>query len=417
MFLHNQRIGNKDMEGSHIEIPSIIIETQIPLSDSDRSRSGFEKVQEFPAEDRGTLNIKPPENQEFVNPPESDSVQWPPLTNALGMIGQDQAVNQLIKQVNFSRASKRRFPDKLLVGPAGVGKSSLARAIARGLLGEQEILFNGADLRLPIMIVNRLNENQKIQRNPQNPHAPIRVSKCLIFIDEVHAISSNVAATLLNAMDDQRITTIDGVNYDFCKVVFILATTDPGKLSEAFNSRPDKTYLRPYNLPEVAGIVWLHGKEILNGYDLPRDVCYEIAARIRCQPRRAVRSLTQLIIPYFHGETHNGDEPVDYERIASALTRSAIASWFDEQDIDMNGLDPPARNYLGNLKRTGAMAEKRLQQALGISNHTDFIEVDEYLIRLGLVKISTGGRILTSEGNRYISKSFDLRERISRQIS
>ena len=42
---------------------------------------------------------------------------WPPPVNALGMIGQNEAVSELVRQMNYSRARSRRFSDKLLVGP------------------------------------------------------------------------------------------------------------------------------------------------------------------------------------------------------------------------------------------------------------------------------------------------------------
>ena len=78
---------------------------------------------------------------------------------------------------------------------------------------------------------------------------------------------------MLSALDERRSTTIGNVVYDFEEVVFLLATTDPGRLSEAFQSRPDKTILRSYTLEEMAGIVWLRSVEKLGQAGLsPRDL-------------------------------------------------------------------------------------------------------------------------------------------------
>lgn len=402
---HEQTVGSKKntKNGSNVDIGS----KQAFEVESTDTVSPLQEANE--PVNHSKIDIKKSDSQET---PEDD-LQWPPKLNALGMIGHTQAVSQLINQVNYSKASGTRFPDKLLVGPAGVGKSSLARAIARQLLNQEEILFNGADLRAPRQLINKLSESKKI---PKKQKGSICVESCLIFIDEVHAISKDVATTLLSAMDDARITTIDGDTYDFNKVIIIMATTDSGKLSEAFTSRPHKTYLHPYTLHELAGIVWSHGKQKLNGYNLPQDVCYEIAARMKCQPRRAVRALSESLIPHFYSITHEQGESADLERIAKSITRESVAEFFEEQGIDYNGLTSLDLNYLKYLNRTGATSAENLQQSLGITNRQDFIEVDEYLRRLGLVEKSPGGRLLTPNGRRYLKQSIDLRDRISRNL-
>ncbi|MGH8549399.1 MAG: AAA family ATPase [Methylococcales bacterium] len=343
--------------------------------------------------------------------------EWPPAINALGIIGQYQAVEILVKQALFSKATGVRFSDKLLVGPAGVGKSTLAHKIGETLLNRESLFFNGSDLRRPVDLLERLTQEGLV------PDATgtglVLVDPALIFIDEVHGISTSVATVLLSAMDDRRVTSIDNTLYDFSRVVFLLATTDQGKLSEAFQSRPNKTWLRPYTLHEQAGIFWLHGKESLDGAELSRDCCYEIAARARCNPRRSVRDLTERLRPHFFFLASQRIDGTPSIRDAAALmTAESIAEFYEEHNIDYNGLDNLAIRFLKYLKRHGVASEATLKQALGLTHPQDFIEVAEYLVRLGLIETSSAGRRLTRDGTRYLSSNPppDLRGRISRAM-
>jgi Holliday junction resolvasome RuvABC ATP-dependent DNA helicase subunit len=337
-------------------------------------------------------------------------VTWPPQQNELGMIGQDETVRQLMNRLHYTRDFNERFKDTMFVGSAGVGKSSFARAIADLLFGEREIFFSGADLNKGRMIVEKLQDEGKI---PSGQSRPVRVRPCVVMIDEVHALTPTVANILLSALDDARLTTIDNVDYDFTEVVFLMATTDSGKLTEAFRSRPDRIHLRNYTLEELAGIVFVHATRQLEGYSLTKEACMEIAARTRAQPRVAVRMIDQLI-PHFYAEVRGSGSSPNRQRIGEAMTVEAVAAYFDNQGIDANGLDITARNFLSYLDRHGANAEERIRQGLGISNRNDFVEVDEYLQRLGLVMVR-GGRSLTAEGRRYLRQPFDLRHRIARQ--
>lgn len=357
--------------------------------------------------------VEPSEDPINVKEEGEKDADWPPKLNRFNRIGQYQQVDELINQVNFSKATQRKFPDKLLVGPAGVGKSSLAHKIAEQL-NQDVILLNGADLRNPSMIINRLQESDKVSPNQTGL---VKVIKCLIFIDEVHAIGNNVETVLLSAMDDMRVTTIEGVSYDFNEVIIILATTDAGKLSEAFRSRPDQTYLRPFTLDEISGMIWLRGKELLNNEELPKEICYEIAARTQGTPRIALRKLEHNIIPYVFSLSPEEQLSIDYKKLAEAISMDVIVKWFENQNIDQNGLGDKEYNFLRYLKRHGATSQSSLQYGLGISNAQDFAEIDEYLRRLGLIRLTTGGRNLTQDGRSYLEKPIDLRDRISRQTS
>jgi Holliday junction resolvasome RuvABC ATP-dependent DNA helicase subunit len=228
-----------------------------------------------------------------------------------------------------------------------------------------------------------------------------------------------VATVLLSALDERRNTTVGNVVYDFADVVFLLATTDPGKLSEAFQSRPDKTILPSYTLEEMAGIVWLHSTEKLGQPGLARETCIEIAARMQCSPRPSVNILEPLISSFYGAaERELGGETPTKPDVANRMTAEAVAAWFEEaQGIDQNGLGPDHLAYLKLLRTRGAAAEEEVRRALGISNRADFVIVSEYLTRLGLIRVGPGGRSLTSDGRRYLSNAttLDLRDRISRR--
>src|SRR6202008_457825 len=116
----------------------------------------------------------------------------------------------------------------------------------------------------PRQLIDKLIENLKIPAKSSGPR--ITVGKSLIFIDEVHAISRTVQTWLLNAIEDPRVTTLNGFEYDFNHVVFITATTDRGRLLETLRSRLILIELRPYTLEELASIVCVHGEGYLNGF-------------------------------------------------------------------------------------------------------------------------------------------------------
>lgn len=353
------------------------------------------------------------DRDDFADEPASrpNPAQWPPALNAFGMIGQHTLVGALEERIAYAKHRDTRLSDVILCGLPGGGKSTIARAIARLIAEGHCLALNGADIESPKAFVKAIGDHG-LFGDPEDGAYPLERS--ILFIDEAHALKKRVVAWLLSALDDARTTSHDGKRYSFHRATFILATTDPGKLPETFRTRAETVYLKPYTLDEVAGIVCTHGQSGLEGAALPFAVCEEIAARVRANPRRAVRALLQALIPHAFVRLQQGGinspSPAD---IADALTVELVAAYFDSIGVDVNGLDDSARSLLQYLRENGAVPESRLCQALSISNRNDFLALDEYLGRLGLIAVSTRGRELTAAGRRYVSRPVAVRQRIS----
>lgn len=152
---------------------------------------------------------------------------------------------------------------------------------------------------------------------------------------------------------------------------------------------------------------------------LPRDACLEIAARMQCGPRPSVQILGPLRAHFYSvAEAEFGGEPPSRQAVASRMNAIDVGRWFSEtMQIDANGLGPIHRDLLGKLASRGAVSEDAIRRSLAISNKADFIEVSEYLTRLGLIRVGPGGRSLTRDGRRYDLEGdrLNLRDRIPRR--
>jgi len=204
----------------------------------------------------------------------------------------------------------------------------------------------------------------------------------VVFIDEIHALSTKVSESLYNILEDFCYFK-DGRKVSVNKFVPIAATTNIGDLPIPLKNRFQFIIeLEKYSMEELTDICHLVCTK--KGFKLNKDTAMTIAKTAKGIPRN-ISNRTIWIYNYLMA---NSLRSVSKEQLLEIIAL---------QGVDENGLDNKDLKYISSIGyETVSLRELSAKLNVEPSEITNVIE--PYLIEQGLVRITRQGRELTMNG-------------------
>jgi Holliday junction DNA helicase RuvB len=320
-----------------------------------------------------------------VEMPEPPPPPVPPVEQAFAgshgtLVRQEERIARLARAVEGAKARGTALPHVLLTGPAGTGKTSLARGIAT--LAQRPLVEVSATL-----VSDRAAWVRLLAGLPQ---------RSVLFLDEVHALSPALQDTLLEALTDGKLSLVlcDGptsrpVTLRLPTFTLVAATTHAGGLTAALRSRFGlREALTHYDEEALAQVVTRIAAA--QKVEVTPDGALRLAQAARGAPREVIRlyerTLDELAAARAGAQAASGGT----RRIDAA----AVAQTLENLGHDAEGLDPGEQAYMDVLRESALPVPlARLALALGTTEETVTKCLEPWLIRRGFVDVTSGGRV------------------------
>jgi holliday junction DNA helicase RuvB len=302
-------------------------------------------------------------------------------------VGQKRVKEQLGIALQAAQARGEALDHVLLVGPPGLGKTSLAFIVREELgVGIRTIAGPALERKGDMAAILTALEQRDV-----------------LFVDEIHRLNRAVEEILYPALEDFRLDIVVGqgpaartLTLDLPPFTLVGATTRTGLLTTPLRDRFGMTFRLDYYEPAELGRIVRRSARIL-GVEIADEAADEIAARSRGTPRISNRILRRV-------------RDVAEVRHAGAITTAVAKEALALLEVDGQGLERTDRELLrAVVERFGGGPVGLSTLAVALGEEPDTIEdvYEPYLLQLGFLQRTPRGRVVTERGREHLGMSSD----------